>query len=141
MPQPAAFGRFSTVTYWPPGDASFIAGRLLRDLRWRSRASPCSVSQLQLELTTTLSTTMTSPPPAPVLSVAPVSVMSASTGSPSGRNRQCAALMTQLGLMTVPVHPAAPSSSPSPSWSQAARMNEIDGQSSIAAFWPPTMLE
>jgi hypothetical protein len=49
--------------------------------------------------------------------------------------------MTQLGLMTVPVHPAAPSSSPSPFWSQAARMNAIDGQSPIDAFWPPTMLD
>src|SRR3954469_6139182 len=48
--------------------------------------------------------------------------------------------MTHCGAITVPVQPAADSSEPSPSPSQAATMNAIDGQSAIAASWPPTML-
>jgi hypothetical protein len=43
--------------------------------------------------------------------------------------------------MTRPVQSAAPPISPSPFWSRAARITAIDGQSSIAAFWPPTMLD
>jgi hypothetical protein len=60
--------------------------------------------------------------------VTPVTVTIASTGWPSGRNAQCAALTIQLGAMTVPVQPAADSICPSPSPSQPASRNAIEGQ-------------
>ena len=117
--------------------ASGIAGRALALSRWTSSASPATVCGSQAGCTATSSAAIASAASS-LMSADPVTASIASMAWSSGRKAQCAALRIHWGAITVPVQPAALSSSPSPSSSQAASRKAIEGQSAMSASLPPT---